>query len=135
MSVLDITDEIIAILEPDKTLRDDAAAEPVVVDAGRMYLWPSRETFGAADTGQTDEQWFYLTAMWVTESPETDERDRAVTEIVIAKADAIASLVRANRAGDTFEWLQVDEVDYEIANTHDARGFQMRLSGYIYRAD
>lgn len=135
MSVLDITDEVLSILEPDPTLRDGAAAEPVVVDSDVLYLWPRRETFGAADTGQTDEQYFYLSALWVTDSGETDDRERAVTELVVAKADALATLVRGNRAGVSFEWLQVDEIDYEATSTMDARGFQMNLSGYIYRAD
>lgn len=138
MSVLDIADEIALFLEPDPTLRDDARAEPIVLAADMLYLWPESEVFGAEDTGQTDREIFSISLIWATDSTYeqgTEQRDRDVTERIIAKADEFASLVRGNRAGATFEWLQVDDIDYESVSTHEVRGFRMGLSGYIYRAD
>ena len=62
MSILDIADEVAAIIEPDPVLRDDSRARPGLAGylPDTLYLWPVRETYTPEDTGGNDLQNFQL---------------------------------------------------------------------------
>lgn len=135
MSVNAIVDEIAAVLEASSAKRDGTAARPVEYAADVLYAWPQSEKFTAADTGQHDQESFAIRVAWaVDESNEIAEgiRSRAVSDAITAKVAAYAAAIETHRAGSTFEWVQVDQVDYEALITHSVRGFLMDLSGYHY---
>jgi len=137
MNGLAIADAVAALLEPDATSRADVQnAEPVSLEADTFYLWLADEVFGSEDTGESDRHVFVLGIAWMTAADgETDDRDRATSEAIDTRVAAILALVRRNRANTPYhEWLQVDSVDYDSVGTHEDRGFEMKISGYIYDA-
>jgi hypothetical protein len=139
MSVADIADEISRILEPDARYRDDSLTRPPYdeIPAGVLYCWPTAEAFETEGQGQLDLEAFVLGVAWATDrgAEAGGPGDRAVSLAIIGRADAVRTKIAANRAGSTFEWLRVAEVDFERVETNTARGFLMRLEGYILRTD
>lgn len=136
MSILAICDELATLIEPDASLRDDTRARPVAypaMEADRLALWPVSETFAADTTGDTDEERFRVRIAWTADASfeqASGTRERSTADLIVAKADAIATVVRQNRAALSFEWVQVDRVDYETLTTLETRGLLMDLSGY-----
>lgn len=137
MRGLTIADTVAALLEPDKTLLADVQnGEPFTIDEDTLYVWLDEEGFGSEDTGESDRHIFSLGVAWATDATdETDTRSRETSEAIDTRVDSIVRTVRAARASDGYwEWLQVDRVSYDDPSTHELRGFEMRLSGYIYDA-
>lgn len=134
MTGLTIATAVAALLEPDETLRAEVTnAEPVTIDEDTLYVWLAEEAYGAEDTGGSDRHYFVLGASWATDaSSETDTRDRDTSEAIDTRVDAIARAVRGTRASTPYwEWLQVDRIVYDDTQTHELRGFEARLSGYV----
>ena len=138
MIIADICDEIRPLLEPNASLRDDTLARPRGVPGklvpGITYLWLRRETFGPDGQGQIDRRSFYLRMAWVEDYAATlaaadDPRD--VSLALAQRSETVRSVVAAHRAGTSYEWLQVDQADYESLAAIEVRGVYIDLSGWV----
>lgn len=138
-TILDIADELAALIEPDPTLRDDSRVRPSTYDPDTLYLWPVREVYQGIATGQADrivdEQHVELGVAWAADRLGEGDPDRSVTDDVVARADALGRVLRAHPTGDTYEQMSLASVDYEALTGFDVRGYQARLIGYMLRTD
>lgn len=139
MSILDIADELAALIEPDPTLRDDARARPAAYDVDTLYLWPVREVYQGIATGQLDrivaEEHVELRVAWAADRLGEGDPDRSVSETIVARADAVGQVLRAHPTGATYEQMGLANVDYEALEGFDMRGFTATLIGYTQRVD
>jgi hypothetical protein len=138
VSIFDVADEVAAMLEPTATNRDDARVRPFQYVPGKLYLWPIGEQYVPIDTGGSDRLNFRLRAAWTVASEQEEASlvsDRSISQAVQVKAGGYHDAVDAARivpgGGSTWDWLQVDAVDYDSLSTTHARGFLMDLSGYM----
>lgn len=133
-SVLDVLDELAALLEPDPMLRDDSGDRPGIdsLAEDRLYLWALREPFTLVSMGYEDRAGFVVQAAWAAERMLADEpARREVTERIVARARALRDALAAVAGrGTTFDQAHVDEVDYEGLRALDVRGFTATISGY-----
>lgn len=133
MSVLDIVDELVVLLEADVTKRDRTAARPVEYDADRLYAWPRNERFMQDGDGSIDQERFAIRVAWGADAQgeiAAGMRMRETSELIQDRVAALAALIRGRRTGATYENAQVDAVDYESLVTSRVRGFLMDVSGY-----
>ena len=138
MNVSDIANEILPLIEPDETQRDDTLYRlripPSKLVPGITYLWLRRETFGPDGQGPIERRSFWFRVAWVSDHAAGTggiEDERAVSTLIAARAEAIRAVVDVNRAGDHFEWLQTDQIDYESLAATEVRGFYLDLSGWV----
>ena len=144
-TVLDICDELAALIEPDVTQRDDARARPPTFAPGDtqgapglLYVWPVSETFEIEATGAWDEEIASIRVARVWEAgfeQASGTRDRETTDAIVAEADAIGALIRDNRSATTWENAAVTRVDYEQLTTLEARGYIAELTIRASRTD
>ncbi len=133
MSVSGVVDEVLAGLEPDPSRRDDSLAAPVHYEADRLYGWPRSERFDPEGTGEMDSEQFDIRLAWAVSAEDevaAELRMRATSETIFARVASIATWLRANRTGVTYEHMAITTVDYEGLVTHSVRGFLMDLTGY-----
>jgi hypothetical protein len=135
MSILDIADELAALIEPDPTLRDDTRVQPAAYEPDTLYLWPVREVYTPEDTGGNELQNVELRVAWAADRLGEGDPDRSVTDEVVARADALGQAIRGQRAGATYEQIALASVDYESLTGFDARGFIATLVGWVQRTD
>lgn len=139
MSILDIADELAALIEPDPTLRDDTRVQPAAYEPDTLYLWPVREVYIGVTTGTTSsidaEEHVEFRVAWAADRLGEGDPDRSVTDEVVARADAIGQVLRANPSGATYEQMSLAAVDYESLTGFDARGFVATLIGWTLRDD
>lgn len=134
MSALTIVDALAALLEPTQANRDDSAARPVVYLPSTLYAWPRNEKLTPDGDGSIDQRDFRVRVAWAADAGfevAAGQRDRATSQAIQAKADALEAIVRANRTNAQWENIQVDAVDYETLVTNAVRGFYMDISGYL----
>lgn len=135
--VLAVVDEVALLFEPNAAKRDGKAARPVEYLPDTLYVWARTERFATEGDGSLDDERFALRVAWLTDASHevaAGERNRATSEAIHAKVEALAALVRANRTGSSYEQLAAEGIDYESAITHAARGFYMDLNGYQLRS-
>ena len=135
MSTLDIVDELAALLEASAVDRDGSGARPVEYAPGLLYIWPRTDTPERAgmDFGAEDQINFRIRAAWAVDATEEiaqEARERTSTNAIFAKVEAYEATIRGHRDGTHYDWVQVDQVDYESLITNSARGFYLDLSGY-----
>jgi hypothetical protein len=132
-SITGIVDEIrAAVTLPADWQRDATCAPPAKRSSKTLYLWPDREVREPDGTGVWDLGRFTLGMELVyapLEDPNMQSRLREVSTVLATAAEAVATWVLGNRAGSTYEQLQIDEVRYDM--TRDgARGVALVLRGY-----
>jgi hypothetical protein len=138
VSVLDICDELAALVEPDPSKRDDARARPPTFTPGLLYVWPVSEAFEIEATGAWDQEVASVRVARVRDGSfeaASGTRDRETTDLIVAEADAIGALVRDHRASMTWENAAVTRIDYEQLTTLEARGYIAELTIRATRTD
>jgi hypothetical protein len=139
---------MLPLLEPESAKRDDTRARFVEAQPDRLYGWPRRERFDPEGTGELDLERFGIRLAWAIDAQNEvagGERDVASSRALFDKADAIASWIRANRAGPKvdpgdpesdaiWEQLQVTEIDYEGLVTTSVRGIYVDVDGRTLRS-
>ena len=139
MSILDICDELAALIEPDPTQRDDSRVQPAEYLLDTLYVWPAREVHIGVTTGTASsidaEEHVELRVAWAADRAGEGDLDRSVTEEVVARADAIGPVLRAHPTGETYEQMALASVDYEALTGFDVRGFMATLIGWTLRVD
>lgn len=133
MSVLDVCDELAALLEPDPTLRSDTRRRPThdnPVVAGRLYLWPERVRYDLVSQGFEDEERFVIAIAWATPLEDEQAGARAIEARWTAARDAIAAVAGNGRS---FEHAHVGDVDPDGLVQLDSWGFVALIDGYHIR--
>ncbi len=133
MSVAAVIDEVLVGLEPNASMRDDSLGQPVGYLPDLLYGWPRSERFDPEGTGEMDTERFDIRLAWAVSAEDevaAELRMRATSETIFARVASIATWLRANRTGVTYEHMAITTVDYEGLVTHSVRGFLMDLTGY-----
>jgi hypothetical protein len=136
-AILPIVDAIAALppLPAGFTL-DGAGALPQEYRPNTLYAAPLTQQGQTVDTGQGDQALFRVRLAYCVDGAGEDggkRRLRAVSDAQDAGVVLIADAVRANRArADLWEWLQVDNVQYDAIAQHDCRAAWIDLSGWRY---
>lgn len=144
MSVAAVLDALMPLLEPNESRRDDSRARFVELQADPeiLYGWPRRRRLDPEGTGQLDLERFTIRLAYAVSAElevASGQRDRATSEALFAKDEAIGGWVRQHRRLDdaagnpVWEHLQVTEVDYDGLVTNSVRGIYLELNGYTLR--
>lgn len=133
MTIIDMVDEIAAIVEPNPDLRDRSRAMPHGGSEwvpGRLYAWSDTETFQRPVTGPQDELHIRIRLAWVVDDANAQaggDMDPDVSAAIATKIEAVRSAILA-AALAICEDAHLDSI--EPLTTNSVRGAYMNVSAY-----
>jgi hypothetical protein len=145
--VNDLIDALVALVEPTPAATlaiDHTCAEPidptgyfnqVTTDTlATLYCYPSSRDVHEPVGSPCDRELFEVTLLYVVDDEgeqQSQQRSRAVSDELDAKAHAYLGVVRDNRS--TTVWSHITgAVDYDEVRRLQVRGIAVRVSGYRY---
>jgi hypothetical protein len=133
-ALLPIVDAVSALVAlPTGWTRDGAGALPQLYRPDTLYAAPLVQTITPIDTGGTDRLDFRLRLAPSASGAGEDGgrlRLRAVSDALEAFVLLAGAAVEGHRTGSLWDWLAVDQVQYDPVASLDCRVLWIDLSGY-----
>lgn len=134
--LIDVVDKMRAIIEPtpeDGLVIDTTCAEPLLIEARRVYAFDVQQALRSIETGPPSQETFAVLVVYVhalSDEEPLQERQRAVTLALSERRDAWVTRLLEQEANEVWQALTSVRAEYDYIRTLGVRGIAVRAEGY-----